>query len=265
MRLIHRSVDDVAAPSASPVGASVDLHGLLELYGAGLPAHEPWLTANMVTSLDGRASIDDRSKGLSNDGDMDAFAVLRSLCDVVIVGAGTARAEHYKPATVRPALAAARAARGQTDVPRIAVISDSLDLDPSSALIQDPHTLVITHGSADVERRRELEAACTVIVLGDQAVDLGAAKTYLAAEGMPRMLCEGGPTLLASLAIADLVDELCLTVAPILAIAPGHPLLERLALASQSPTPMRLVHVLEDEGFLLLRHQRTTQMPGRSA
>ena len=70
--------------------------------------------------------------------------------------------------------------------------------------------------------------------------------------------------MLASLAMHDLVDELCLTVAPILAVAPGHPVLESLALPSHSPVPMDLVHVLEDEGFLLLRNRRGTKMPGRT-
>jgi riboflavin biosynthesis pyrimidine reductase len=235
--------------SESP--GSVDLPGLYA-YPAG-----QWLRANMVASADGGATLDGVTEGLSSEADREVFALLRALADVVLVGAGTARAEDYGPARVRKAWRGLRDGRPPT--PPIAVITARLDVDPGSRLIAEapPHarTIVITAAQTPADRRAELARHADVVVAGDQAVDLKAVVTALADRGYRRMLAEGGPRLLAHLVEAGLLDELCLTIAPLM-IGPATPRIVSGALPASQPLPLALAHVLEDDGFLLCRYTR---------
>jgi riboflavin biosynthesis pyrimidine reductase len=208
--------------------------------------------ANMVVSLDGRAATQGRSAGLSSAGDKDVFAVLRSLADVVVVGAGTARTEGYRPATVRQPLQARRERLGQRHVPRIAVVSRSLSFADDDPLIDDEGTLVITSSTADRDRLEALRDRVDLVVAGDGEVDLSAALAQLADRGMSQVLCEGGPALLGAMAGAGLVDDLCLTIAPLVVGGDGPGLLELTGSVSASPFTLR--HVLEQEGFLMTRY-----------
>jgi riboflavin biosynthesis pyrimidine reductase len=240
---------------SSPAPDQVDL---ARLYA--YPAASRWLRANMVTSADGAASLDGVSEGLSSQTDRDVFMLLRALTDVIMVGAGTARAEGYRPARVRDAWRGLRDGRPST--PPIAVISASLNVDPASPLIAGapPHarTIVITAAKAPPDRRAELARHADVVVAGEETVDLTAATATLAARGHRRMLAEGGPHLLAQLLEAGLLDELCLTVAPLMA-GPGAQRIVAGALAAPCPLPLSLAHVLEDNGFLLTRYTRKDQ------
>jgi riboflavin biosynthesis pyrimidine reductase len=214
---------------------------------------EHWLRANMVASADGAGYLDGRSGGLSSAADRRLFGVLRGLADVVLVGAGTARTEKYKPARRRPELAALRAARPAT--PPIALVSRALDLDLSAPLFTDApadaRTIVITCGASPGQARAATAEVADVIVAGDLAVDLAAALAALAGRGLGRVLCEGGPTLLGQLAAAGLVHELCLTVSPLLA-GPGP---GRITAGAGFPArQMALVHVLRAEGTLFCRY-----------
>src|SRR6201995_3287401 len=213
-----------------------------------------WLRANMVESVDGAASVDGRSGGLSGDADRATFRVLRSQADVVVAGSGTVRDEHYRPAQTSALGPALRAGRPAT--PPIAVITGSLDLDVSSSLFTqappDARTIVITTESAPLDRRKAAAEVADVIVAGGDHADLGAAIDALADRGLRRVLCEGGPHLLAQFATAGRLDELCVTISPLLAgggagrILPGPALPGGLSLS--------LGHVLEDAGFLLCRY-----------
>jgi riboflavin biosynthesis pyrimidine reductase len=226
---------------------------------AGLYAYPAgqWLRANMVASADGAATLGGVTQGLSSEGDRTVFALLRALADVVVVGAGTARAENYGPARVREAWRGLRAAR--TPTPPIAVITARLDLNPGSRLIAEapPHarTIVITTAQSPADRRAALAGHCDVVVAGDAAVDLKAAMAALADRGHRRVLVEGGPHQLAQLMEAGLLDELCLTIGPLMA-GPGPPRIVTGALQASEPMPMTLEHVLEDNGFLLCRYTR---------
>ncbi|MYX24077.1 dihydrofolate reductase family protein, partial [Streptomyces sp. SID8380] len=123
------------APNATDADREWPLAELAALYAYPEPLPEAGvLRANMVTTLDGAAFHDGRSQGISGPGDMRVFGVLRALADVVVVGAGTARGERYRPAKAREAFAAARAERGQAPAAAIAVVSASLDLDFSLPL-----------------------------------------------------------------------------------------------------------------------------------
>jgi riboflavin biosynthesis pyrimidine reductase len=214
-----------------------------------------WLRANMVTSADGAASLNGVTKGISSDGDRRVFALLRTLCDVILVGASTAREEKYKPARPQELWSHLRAGRPAT--PPIAVVTGRLDLDPGSPLITaapaDARTIVITAASAPADRRDQLARNADIIVAGETSVDLKAAVSALAERGHRRMLAEGGPHLLAQLAGGGLLDELCLTIGPLMA-GPGA---GRIVAGDRTdPLALSLAHVLEDDGFLLCRYTR---------
>lgn len=242
-------------PSA---GDELDLPGLASAYA--YPG-ERWLRANFVSSADGAAYVDGRSGGLSSDGDKRIFGVLRVLADVVLVGAGTARAEEYKPARRRPSLAPLRAGRPETAT--IALVTRTVGLDLASPLFTeappDARTVVITCAASDAGLRAEAAKVADVIVAGDEAVDLGAALGALAERGLSRVLCEGGPHLLGDVKAAGLLDELCLSLGPTVA-GPGA---SRIVAGQHSAVQeMRLAHVLaEDDGFLFLRYVASRQEP----
>jgi len=212
------------------------------------PAAAPYVRANFVSSVDGAVALDGTSGGLGTDADKAVFGLLRELAEVVLVGAGTVRAEHYRGAR--------RPTRGRTTPPPIAVVTGSADLDPESRLFTDTAVppLVLTTESAPPERRRTLAAAGgEVVVLPRLTPDVLLAE--LSRRGLNRVLCEGGPSLLGILQAADAVDELCLTLSPLLAggdagrIAHGP--------AGSPPRAMALVGALHADDTLLLRYRRS--------
>jgi riboflavin biosynthesis pyrimidine reductase len=234
-----------------PVAAVQPDLAALYAYPAG-----PWLRANMVSSADGASSLDGASAGLSSDTDRRVFALLRTLSDVILVGAATVRGEHYGPVRQHELWRYLR--DGRTPSPPIAVVTARLDLDPASRLIAGapPHarTIVITTARAPADRRAALARHADVIVAGDETVDLKAAVGALAGRGLRRLLAEGGPHLLAQLVEAGLLDELCLTIGPLMA-GPGA---SRIVDGERptAPLPLALAHVLEDGGFLLCRYTK---------
>ncbi len=230
--------------------AELDDPGLARLYAY---PDQRWLRANMVASADGAGFLEGLSAGLSSAPDRRLFGLLRALCDVVLVGAGTARAEGYRPARRRPELAALRA--GRTPAPPIAVVSRSLDLDFGARLFgQAPpgaRTIVVTCEASPAGRRAAAAGVADVIVAGEAVVDLEGALTALGERGLRHVLCEGGPRLLGDIAAAGLLDELCLTVSPLLA-GPGP---TRIIAGEGFPAAaMTLAHVLRADGFLFCRY-----------
>jgi riboflavin biosynthesis pyrimidine reductase len=237
------------------------LAALYEYPGLGAPPAR-WLRANMVASMDGAATVDGRSGGLSNAADQEVFALLRAHADVILVGAGTVRAEGYRP--VRPESEGLRWAwlrDGRPPSAPIAVVTRALDLDLDSALLAEapPHarTIVITTESAPPGRRAAAARTAEVIVAGEASVDLKAAVDALAERGHQRISCEGGPHLLAQLTGAGLLDELCLTVSPLLAGPEGGRIVAGgLPLPGGGTVPFTLAHTLADESYLLCRYVR---------
>jgi riboflavin biosynthesis pyrimidine reductase len=214
------------------------------------------LRANMVSSADGAASLEGASAGLSSGADRRVFALLRTLADVILVGANTARVERYAPIRIRELWRHLR--DGRTPTPPIAVITASGELDPDSPLIADapPHaqTIVITTSSVPLAVRDRLAKHADVVVAGSVAVDMAAAVRALHDRGHSHILAEGGPGILGQLVAAGQLDELCLTIGPLLA-GPGAP---RILTGSPipQPLPLALAHVLEADGFLLCRYRR---------
>jgi riboflavin biosynthesis pyrimidine reductase len=217
----------------------------------------PWLRANMVASVDGAAQLDGVTKGLSSDADRHLFALLRTLADVIVVGAATVRTERYAPVRQHELWPDLRP--GRTPTPPIAVVTARLDLDPDSRLIASAppsaRTIIITTAQAPADRRVLLDGPAEIIVAGQESVDLKAAVAALADRGHRRILAEGGPHLLAQIAAAGLLDELCLTTGPLLA-GPGPGRIPAGALPSGPAQPLDLAHVLEDGGSLFCRYVR---------
>jgi riboflavin-specific deaminase-like protein len=192
--------------------ADLDLAGLAAHYA--YPAHGA-VRANMVSSLDGAVTVEGSSRGLSGQADRLVFAVLRALCDVVLVGAGTARTEDYRPPKVTAELAPVRPSG--RPAPVLAVVTRSGRLDPGARMFADPtnRTLVLTCEAADRARLAALDEVAEVVVAGDADVDPKTALAELTGRGLGRVLTEGGPSLLGTLASADLLDELALSLAPL--------------------------------------------------
>ena len=204
----------------------------------------PHVRANFVSSADGAVSLGGVSGGLSSPADKRLFGVLRDLADVVLVGAGTVRTENYGYPAYGPDRRARRAGLGLAELPTFAVVSGSGDLDPGSRFFREARVrpLVLTGaerpGLADVADVVRME-------------DLGHAVDLLAGRGLRRILCEGGPALYGGLTAAGLLDELCLSLSPVLAgTGPGR-------IAGGPPHPARglaLRHVLAEDGMLFLRY-----------
>lgn len=224
------------------------------------PPDRPWVMANMIASVDGAATdAGGTSGGLGGPADRAVFVAVRAVADVVVAGAGTVAAEDYGPARLTDALREQRSARGQGPVPRIAVVTASLRIDPERRLFSEASPeappLVLTTSRADTGRRKALSAVAEVVEVGDDRVEWPRALAALRERcGARVVLCEGGPTTNAQLVAEDLVDELCLSLAPALvgdgssriAQGPGEGRRHRL----------RLDRVLEADGYLFLRHVR---------
>ncbi|WEO94589.1 pyrimidine reductase family protein [Streptomyces sp. FXJ1.172] len=225
--------------------------------GPGEP--QPWLRGNMVSTLDGAAQHGGRSQPISCAADMRIFGTLRALADVVVVGAETVRQEGYRPARARAEFAAARAAAGQGPAPAVAVVTASLDLDFSLPLFTSPlvPTLILTGAAAAPDRVAAAEkAGATVVVAGEgMGIDPARAVHALAGLGHTRLLTEGGPRLLGQLIAAEVLDELCLTLSPMLTAGGA----QRIAGGPQVTVPRRfeLVSLLEEAGFLFGRYRRS--------
>jgi riboflavin biosynthesis pyrimidine reductase len=209
-------------------------------YAVDTPRH---VRANFVASVDGSVSLQGKSGTLGNAADRELFQLLRTMSDVVLVGAGTARVESY---------GGARTVDGRT--PPIAVVSRSLDFDPQARLFTDTRVppIVLTCATAPVDRRERLADIADVVVAGEADVDLRVAIDVLADRGLRHVECEGGPHLLAWLIAADLLDELCLTLAPVIAGGMAGRIVA--GLESQVADRLQLLHVLEDDGYLFLRY-----------
>ncbi|HEV8297201.1 MAG TPA: dihydrofolate reductase family protein [Acidimicrobiales bacterium] len=214
----------------------------------------PWLLANMIASLDGATHVDGVSAGLGAPADRRAFRAIRAVADVILVAAGTARSEHYHPITTTTEIAAARAERGQRDRPRLAILTRHLDLDLGGELFTAPEPpIVLTTDHAPAGRLRHAEACTTVLRFTGDRVDVGEAVRALGGTGARVVLSEGGPTLIGQLAAADVLDELCLTVSPLLV---GGDAARVTDVDMTMHRRFMLARVLEEDSMLLLRFVR---------
>jgi riboflavin-specific deaminase-like protein len=239
MRLLH--------PQCRPTSPE-ELASSLRL-GDKAPPDRPYLVLNMVSSLDGKATIDWRTKGLSTELDRRLFHLLRTQADAIMVGAGTVRAERYGRMAKSDELRAARESEGLAPDPLAVVVSARLDLPADLPLLNAPEqtVLIATHSDAT------LPATSARIEYERTGDDLPLLMSRLRAEhGVRSVVCEGGPTLNSHLFAAGLVDELWLTVNPkvaggaaALTIVAGRELVD--------PVDLEPVSVAEGDGDLFTR------------
>lgn len=176
------------------------------------PPDRPWVLANFVAGLDGSIAVDGRAAPLSSPTDRAVFRLLRALADVVLVGAGTARTESYGPVRLDDR---GSALRGDRPPPVLAIVTNRLELDFGAPLFHaDVRITVVTRADADPPRLERAHEVADVVTAGTGAVDLAEALRQLRARGDEIVTCEGGPRLLRDLLTADLLDELCLTISP---------------------------------------------------
>jgi riboflavin biosynthesis pyrimidine reductase len=186
---------------------------LAGLYAWPAESERATVRANMITSLDGGAAIDGRSGGLGNEADRHLFAVLRDLADVVLVGSGTVRAEQYAGIRLDPRRQARRQRWGRSEQPPPIAVVTGRGLDAHLPLFTDFQTrpIVITPRAAAGKVPKVAES----LIAGEEEIDLPAALHGLAERGYRRIHCEGGPSLLGQLIANGLLDECCLTIAPL--------------------------------------------------
>jgi riboflavin biosynthesis pyrimidine reductase len=194
----------------------------------------PWFRANMVATVNGvAAGPDGRSGSINNQIDREVFALLRSQADAIVVGAGTARTEEYRP----------------TDRP-IVVVSGSGAVPPQLVGADQGAVLLATSaGAPHLAESQEILGMDSVVVVGADAVDLGHLREDLIGRGLRNLLCEGGPRLLTSAIAAGIVDEICLTWVPRILGAGTQPLLT----GAEFDLTLKLQMLLEGQGALLGR------------
>lgn len=227
---------------------------LLERYAIGDRTVQR-VRANFIASIDGAATHEGRTRGLNNADDKKVFDLLRMLCDVLLVGAGTLRTEGYGELRLEDSAVAWRLEHGLPAQPTLAIVSGRLGLAAEMpALARAPtRAIVFTHGNSSPELRQQLSRTAEVVVCGNDAVDPRVMLAALAQRRLLQVLCEGGPHLLGTLIQADCVDELCLTVSPVIEngnagrITAGAPL---------TPRWMRLLSMIEAGDMLMLRYER---------
>lgn len=223
---------------------------------AGRPAGRPWTRMMFISSVDGAATVDGRSGGLGSPADQRVLALARRDADVILVGAGTVRAEGYAGELVDAEAAAWRTARGMDGHPEVAVVSGGLHLAADDPFfVRAPRRPVVLTCAAALrdhaDRAAALAEVADVLAAGESDVDPALALDLLAARGHRVVHGEGGPHLFGSVAAAGRLDELQLSLSPVLAGGQGPRI---LASAEQLGLDLRLVHVLQADSMLLLRY-----------
>jgi riboflavin biosynthesis pyrimidine reductase len=209
---------------------------------------------NMIASVDGGTSQDGTSGSLGGPADRVVFGLLRAYTDIVLVGAGTMRAEQYGPAELDEPTKRARIERGQTPVPPIAVVTRSANLDWQSPFFTaaEVRPIVLTV-EASRDRHQRASTVADVVIAGTQEVDLTRGLDELVRRGYRNVLVEGGPSINAELAALDEIDELCLTISPVVLGGMSSRIL--LGDAVPSGRTLELVSVVTSDGFLFLRYR----------
>ena len=241
----------MSASDSAPTFSAFDAATLARCYP--WPADGPWLRAMMVLSLDGAvAGADGRSGSISSPTDRLVMAEARRLSDAVLIGAGTLRAERYTPMRARAEAQDARRTDGQASAPVLAIVSGSLDLPWDEPVFSEStiRPLVLTTREVPAGRLEAARAAAEVIVLPGQRGVAVEAVAALHQRGLQRIVCEGGVRLLAEVARDGLIDEVDLSLSPL--IASGGQV--TVGVPSVSPRAYALTQVLHHEGFLFTRY-----------
>ena len=210
--------------------------------------------ANMIATLDGAAAFAGRTKAVTDPADQVLLTHLRSHADVVLVGSATVAAERYGPVRLAAELRERRLAAGQAELPRLAIVTARGALSPELRVFSGHIRPLVVTTEWTARERPELADIADVVTAGAEQIDAAAIITALSGLGLARVLCEGGPYLLSSLVDADLVEEMCLTVAPFL--TGPQPTTPQAPSAMTTPTRLTLRHVLQRNDLLYLRYAR---------
>jgi riboflavin biosynthesis pyrimidine reductase len=243
---------------------------LAELYGGAIGLEEPCVVANFVESLDGVVAVPRLPRshaviGDESEADRFVLALVRACSDAVVVGAGTLlaspkgtwRVDRAHPPTAE-ALAELRARRGRPPQPLVAIVTTGASLDPAHPILESGALILTTVGAANALQARVPAAAEVVAVNDADTVDLAAAIAVLRDRGCAVVLSEAGPSMFGSLVASRLVDELFLTVSPILAgradATARLGLVEGVELVPETRVTGRLRSVRTNGSHLFLRY-----------
>lgn len=240
------------AESGPSLGGLDALTEMLATRVTDSPDGRPWVSTDMVMSMDGAYSSGGTSAALSSDADHALFIAHRSTADAILVGASTARKERYRRPTVSAEAAEIRRRRGQSALPELVITSASLDLGTHTPLLEGdgPAPIIVHPASSDISVAPE---GFELIEIGETRVDLALLLSELAVRGVRRVACEGGPALLGQLAEADLIDEFLVTISP--QLVGGHAV-GLLGHASTGGLPFELHDLLRDENHLMCSYRR---------
>ncbi len=247
-------------PPCAPVqvGQFIEELDLAERGAAGLSSR-PYVLLNMVSTADGRATLSGRSGGIGGQADKALFLGLRTIVDGVMAGAGTVRAERYRRLIRDEGRRAARRERGLAEEPLACVVSGRLALSQEIPLLADPQARVAILTASQASLPPGCKAQIEYVrAMRDGVLDLSGAMGRLRADhGIRTLLCEGGPHLGTQLLQEGLVDELFLSLSPLL--ASGDTTGETLRILSgpelDPPVALELVSVLEHDSHLFLRYR----------
>jgi riboflavin biosynthesis pyrimidine reductase len=212
------------------------------------PGRRPRVVGSMIASIDGRAAVQGRSVGLGHPADRALLRELRTGVDAILVGTTTIGAERYAN-LLDPEQRAHRVVRGMDEHPLVATVSRDLRLPLGAPIFAEPETrlLAFTESAAPAPR---VAARLEVHRFAPGRLTLQAALNELAARGTRGVLCEGGPTLLRRLVAEDCLDDLLLTVSPLLAAGDAPAILEGPGLGEPARLALREVHRADDHLFL---------------
>ncbi len=263
---VYGNIGTVAGVRRLLPGPVVDIDPM-ELYPAlarPKPAGRPWLMINMIASADGAVAVDGTSRALGNPADEAVFSAVRASADWIVAAASTVRAERYGLPRPKAAARRARLAAGRAERPRLAVVSASLDLDLGLPLFADQRRdddlpVVLTGSTAAPEAVARLDPVAEVVRLPSQRPLATEILAELDRRGAEVVLSEGGPSFNGQLADAGVIDEFCLSVAPLVAGGASS----RIVHGSTRSVPqrMRVDHLLEASGTLFVRYTRELAQP----
>jgi riboflavin biosynthesis pyrimidine reductase len=212
----------------------------------------PWMMFNMVASVDGATAVEGSATPLNDPDDKNLFRALRSIPDMILVGAETVRAEDYGPVRLADDQIAKRREEGLDDLPRLVIATRGADLDPAARVFSDDENPPLIVTGTDVDRMR-VEALGDVAEVA-QIEDLSPSGILDRLDDADVILCEGGPTLNGQFFASSLVDEINLTIAP--QVVSGRSSRIAHGEVADPPLPMRLARMLIGDASLFLRYLR---------